>query len=86
VQLVPLPEAWEELHQAEPDPGGVDRLARAFAELPERARQVGALRYLRGWEIEEIAAELDIDRNAVDQALHRARRALCEMLSGSADG
>jgi RNA polymerase sigma factor (sigma-70 family) len=86
VQLVPLPEEWEELALSEPDLAGDDLLERLFAELPERARQVATLRYLHGYEIEEIAAELGIERNAVDQALHRAHRALRETLSEDPDG
>jgi len=48
--------------------------------LPPRERQVAVLRWLRGLEIEDVARELGIERNAVDQALHRARRRLRGMM------
>jgi RNA polymerase sigma factor (sigma-70 family) len=86
VQLVPLPEEWEELARDELDLAGDDLLERLFAELPERQRQVCELRYLKGYEIDEIAAELGIERNNVDQALHRAHSALRAMLPGVSDG
>ena len=80
VQLVPFPEDWVALAQDEPDLAGDDLLERLFGGLPERARQVCELRYLRGLEIDEIAAEIGIDRNAVDQALHRGHKALRDRL------
>jgi RNA polymerase sigma factor (sigma-70 family) len=48
--------------------------------LPPREREVAVLCWLRGLEIEDVARELGIDRNAVDQALYRARRKLRETL------
>jgi RNA polymerase sigma factor (sigma-70 family) len=51
-----------------------------FAGLPERAREVLRLRYLEGLEIDDIAARLGLDRNAVDQALHRGHRKLREAI------
>ena len=48
--------------------------------LPAREREVAILRWLRGLEIEDIARELGIERNAVDQALHRARQKLRGMM------
>ena len=80
-----------------PDPllvdpeAGDDPLARAaerlgleqmLAGLPARERQVLTLRYLDGREIAEIAEELGMTRNAVDQALFRGRRRLKELLRG----
>jgi RNA polymerase sigma factor (sigma-70 family) len=53
-----------------------------FAGLPERAREVLRLRYIEGLEIEEIAERLAIERNAVDQALHRGHRKLREQTGG----
>ena len=47
-----------------------------FAELPEGERRVAALRWRAGMEIDEIAKELGMTRNAVDQALFRAHRRL----------
>jgi RNA polymerase sigma factor (sigma-70 family) len=48
--------------------------------LPPREREVAILCWLRGLEIEDVARELGIERNAVDQALHRARRRLRGMM------
>jgi RNA polymerase sigma factor (sigma-70 family) len=48
--------------------------------LPARERQVAILRWLRGLEIEDIARELGLERNAVDQALYRARQKLRGMM------
>jgi DNA-directed RNA polymerase specialized sigma24 family protein len=42
---------------------------------------VAVLRWLRGLEIEDVARELGIERNAVDQALYRARRRLRGMMA-----
>ena len=44
--------------------------------LPSRDRQVAARRYLDGMEIQQIADDLGINRNAVDQALSRAHTAI----------
>jgi RNA polymerase sigma-70 factor (ECF subfamily) len=86
VRLVPLPDEWEGPGSDDLDLPGHEWLERLFAELPERQRQVCELRYLRGLEIEEIAAELGIERNAVDQALHRAHARLRAMLPELPDG
>jgi len=86
VQLVPLPEGWDGPGADDPDLPDEAFLERLFSELPERDRQVCELRYLRGLEIEEIAAALGITRNAVDQALHRAHRELRAMLREDRDG
>ena len=48
--------------------------------LPPREREVAILCWLRGLEIEDVARELGIERNAVDQALYRARRRLRGMM------
>ena len=61
---------WEEGHD----------LGALFADLPERQREVLELRYLRGLSPEQIASELGIKRNAVDQALHNGHRKLEETL------
>jgi RNA polymerase sigma factor (sigma-70 family) len=42
-----------------------------FAELPPRDQEIATLRWRKGVEIKEIAAHLDLSRNAVDQSLHR---------------
>ena len=69
----------EELEQYARSVSDLD-LAAAFAQLPERQRQVAHLRYLTGLEHEQIATSLGINRNAVDQALHNAHRKLKELL------
>jgi len=46
-------------------------LARVFADLPSRTREVFELRYRQGLEIDAIAQRLNMTRNAVDQALYR---------------
>ena len=79
---VPLPEGW----LGDPaDPIGelAERYSTAalLAGLPERQRQCWALR-LAGLEPDQIAAELGMKRNAVDQALHNGRRKLREVLTG----
>jgi RNA polymerase sigma factor (sigma-70 family) len=78
----PLPEGWEPAVGDDVDET-VSRyyLESLFARLPERARQVCELRYLKLREPDEIAAELGIDRNAVDQAVFRAHRALRELIA-----
>jgi RNA polymerase sigma factor (sigma-70 family) len=49
-------------------------------DLPEREREVAALRILSGLEPDAIAAQLGVRRNNVDQAWHRAKRKLRERL------
>jgi DNA-directed RNA polymerase specialized sigma24 family protein len=70
-----------------PDPGGFeDAIAarldmEAFVDsLPPGDGAVARLRILRGREIEEIAADLGMKRNAVDQALYRVRKRLVAWL------
>ena len=74
---VALPEDW---NPTEPDAGenvvSYYYLEELLAPLPERARRVLELRYIRGAEIPQIAEELGISRNAVDQALYRGHEAL----------
>ena len=55
-------------------------LADLIGELPGRAREVVELRYLDGLEHDEIAARLGIERNNVDQALHRGHLRLREAI------
>ena len=56
-------------------------LERALDTLPPGDGEVARLRYLVGLEIEEIATRLGKTRNAIDQALHRSRRKLEELLT-----
>ena len=75
-------EEWDE-----PEPGNIadDVAARLDMEefvlsLPAGDGAVARLRILQGREIDEIAAELDMRRNAVDQALYRVRKKLVAWL------
>lgn len=77
----PLPEDWDGAAtdafaewEADHDLGAL------FADLPSRQREVLELRYLRGLEIPEIADQLGLKRNAVDQALHNGHQKLRERL------
>jgi len=81
---VPLPEDWELADETDPHPAFEqdEALEDLFAELPEGARRVLELRYIEGLEIDEIAQRLELDRNAVDQALHRGHKKLKERLGG----
>jgi RNA polymerase sigma factor (sigma-70 family) len=72
---VPLPEGWEPAAAEDPALERVG-LRDLFAGLPDGARRVCELRYLLGLEIEDIARQLDMTRNSVDQALHRAHSRL----------
>jgi len=78
---VPLPAGWEPaVHDEHP---ALERatLRELFADLPERARRACELRYLLGLEIDEIARQLEMNRNAVDQALHRAHARLRDLVA-----
>jgi RNA polymerase sigma-70 factor (ECF subfamily) len=48
--------------------------------LPELQRQVISLFYLEDRSVSEVAATLDLPQNTVKSHLHRARRALSEMM------
>lgn len=79
---VPLPENWS---PDDPLPGqdgfvSDDYVASLLGTLPEKTRRVMELRYLDGLEHDQIAAELAMERNAVDQALHRGHDKLRELL------
>ena len=56
-------------------------LERALDELAPGDGEVARLRFLEGLEIDEIAARLTKERNAVDQSLHRSRKRLRELLA-----
>ncbi len=81
----PLPEDWDLADETDPyRPLQDDQaLADLFADLPEGSRRVLELRYRDGLEIDEIAAQLDLKRNAVDQALHRGHVRLRESIGAS---
>jgi RNA polymerase sigma factor (sigma-70 family) len=82
---LPLPEDWDFADRADPyqpleDDEALDQL---FDALPEGARRVLDLRYREGLEIDEIAERLEMERNAVDQALYRGHAKLRERISAS---
>jgi len=82
VQLVPLPEEWEAVGEEGVELADDSWLEELLAGLPAGERAVLELRYLQGLEIGEIAARLRMERNAVDQALHRAHKRIGGMLDG----
>jgi RNA polymerase sigma factor (sigma-70 family) len=76
-----LPEEWEGADEdAYGDWETEHDIAQMRASLPPRQREVAELRWLRGLEPAEIAAELGIEPNAVYQALHNANEKLKRML------
>jgi RNA polymerase sigma factor (sigma-70 family) len=78
----PLPEAWDPAGEdSNDDVLGRHDLRRLFAPLPEGTRRVLEHRYLLGFEIEDVAEQLQMTRNAVDQALHRGHARLREALA-----
>lgn len=58
-------------------------LDRLLDGLPARAREVALLRIGEQLEPEKIAVRLGIDRNAVDQAWHRAKQVLVQRVGAS---
>ena len=81
---VPLPEGWDPADPRDDHAELVDRhsVATLLEPLEGKTKAVLELRYLARLEIDEIAAELGMTRNAVDQALHRGHKRLRETLSG----
>jgi RNA polymerase sigma factor (sigma-70 family) len=63
---------WEQRHD----------LGRLFARLPPRQRQVLELRYLEELTPAQISDRLDMNRNAVDQALYNGHKQVAELLGG----
>ena len=71
----------EDVFRAPSEYGDVETqydLERALAKLPTGDREVARMRLVEGEEIDDIAQALGKKRNAVDQALHRACKALRE--------
>ena len=58
----------------------VFRLAQALATLPENQRRAVELHHLKGWSLNEIAAELGSSKPAVAGLLHRGLMKLRELL------
>ncbi len=78
---------WSEVASANPGPEQaavnaelVARLRRALTELPDQQAEVFSLKYLSDMSYQQIAAELEIEGNAVGVLLHRARTRLRELL------
>lgn len=79
---VALPDGWDPCAS---DDTETEVLGRAFVEavlesLDGREREVLELRYWHGMEHDQIAQELQITRNNVDQILYRGHRAIRESL------
>jgi len=80
---VPLPESWQPAVEGDQEAlMSHYYLEWLFEQLPEGTRRVLELRYLQGLEPTQIAEQLGIRRNAVDQALHRGHGKLREALVG----
>jgi RNA polymerase sigma-70 factor (ECF subfamily) len=88
----------EEIEASGPEPGAIEEdperaamlaatrelAERAHARLPERQREVLALRELEGLSYEEIGEVLELKPNAVAQLISRARVKLAELVRGDA--
>lgn len=69
----------------EPDPGGGEAMAiEILNRLPERARQILELRFLRGYSIREVAAELGVKPNHARVLQFRALRLAAQLGSSEA--
>ena len=77
-----LPEHWDagELDRALEDFEGTYDLVELFARVPGRTGDVLELTYLEGLEPDEVAERLEMERNAVYQALHRGHRKIRDFL------
>ena len=78
---VPLPEGWEPTEGTDPADEVVSRgwVEWVVAHLDGRDGVVFRKRYLHGLAPAVIAEELDMERNAVDQALYRGRAKIREL-------
>ena len=76
---VPLPDGWEP--GTEDDVDGRLIVAEMIDQLPPREQEVWRLQIEEGLSPDQIAERLAITRNNVDQALHRGRKRLGEMLA-----
>jgi RNA polymerase sigma factor (sigma-70 family) len=88
----------EEIETSGPEPGAIEEdperaamlaatrelTEQAHARLPERQREVLALRELEGLSYEEIGEVLELKPNAVAQLISRARIKLAELVRGDA--
>ncbi|MBL8799498.1 MAG: sigma-70 family RNA polymerase sigma factor [Planctomycetia bacterium] len=63
-----------------------ERLRQALGQLPAREAEVFALRYFEDQSYQQIAESLDMQSNAVAQALYKARTKLEVLLSEASKG
>lgn len=63
-----------------------ERLRQALCQLPTREAEVFALRYFEDQSYQQIADSLEMQPNAVAQALHKARAKLESLLSEASKG
>lgn len=63
-----------------------ERLRQALGQLPPREAEVFALRYFEDQSNQQIADSLEMQPNAVAQALHKARAKLETLLSATSKG
>jgi RNA polymerase sigma-70 factor, ECF subfamily len=77
---VPLPDAWDPSDPSDPLGELLDRdvVASMLNGLEGRTREVMELRYLERLDVDQIAERLEMEPNAVHQALHRGHRKLRE--------
>lgn len=78
----PILEPDEELDRSE----AKEELRRAYLALPDRLRQVIALRWFEGRSYQDIARELQLSPKSVDNYLAKAMRLLREALTRRRDG
>lgn len=64
----------------------VAELEKALARLPEHYRAAVVLRDVYGFNIAEIASQLDISETAAKVRVHRGRKRLKEMVYGASEG
>jgi RNA polymerase sigma-70 factor, ECF subfamily len=77
----PLPEGWDKGDPSDPHGELLDRdvVASMLDGLEGRTREVMELRYLERLEVDQISERLEMEPNAVHQALHRGHKKLREI-------
>jgi RNA polymerase sigma-70 factor, ECF subfamily len=79
---VSLEEGWyaQQISQPESPENNLDRkekllvLYRIFQELPPEQREILVLRHILGWQVKQIAEQMNLSENNVSVMLHRAIR------------
>ncbi len=64
---------------------GKSTLENAFAKLPQRYKEVLLMKYYIGWTTEEIAKQLNIQKNAAQKLIYRAKLRLAKILEEADD-